>query len=89
VNYSYSIERAAAEILVSVSTREQRFLQDSFEQIAAAPFHAVDFEEIGMTGRRLLTRFFGLFRLRIGVMMQRRKSASPSFTVTDPCSGAE
>ncbi|HUR58503.1 MAG TPA: hypothetical protein VM029_12380 [Opitutaceae bacterium] len=63
MSYTYSIERAAAEVVLSVSTREQRFLLDSFGQIAAAPFQAADFEEIGMAGRRLLTRFFGPFSI--------------------------
>jgi hypothetical protein len=32
-----------------------------FEQIARAPFHGADLEEVGMDGRRFSTRFFGPF----------------------------
>jgi hypothetical protein len=61
VSYTYVIERSAAQAVFQFSPRERRFLQAIFDQIAAAPFHAADFEEPGDEGRLLLTRYFGPF----------------------------
>jgi hypothetical protein len=61
VSYSCANERGAAQFVFQFSARERRLIQSAFEQIARAPFQGADLEEIGMDGRRLLTRFFGPF----------------------------
>ena len=61
MSYTYAIEKAAAESAFRFAPRERRFLQSAFEQIANAPFHPAEIEEIGEGGRILLTRFFGPF----------------------------
>lgn len=61
MTYTYAIERAAAQAVFLLSTRERRLLQSAFEQISATPFQPPDFEEPGTDGRNLLTRFFGPF----------------------------
>jgi hypothetical protein len=59
MNYTYVIEREAAQMVLRLSPRERRFLQASFDRIADSPFAGADLEEIGDGNRRLLTRFFG------------------------------
>jgi hypothetical protein len=61
VNYTYVIERAAAQMVLQRPPRERRLLQAAFDQIAAAPFQPADFEERGDNDRLLFTRFFGPF----------------------------
>jgi hypothetical protein len=59
VKYTYAIERKAAEAAFAWTARERRLLQVALEQIADAPFHPGDFQESGVEGRTLFTRFFG------------------------------
>ncbi|MEY4938525.1 MAG: hypothetical protein RIQ93_260 [Verrucomicrobiota bacterium] len=63
MNYSYAIERTAAQAVFESSPRERRLLRVAIEAIAAAPSHAPDLIERDAGGRELLTRFFGPFAL--------------------------
>lgn len=61
MNYRYVIEQAAAQTVFALGARERRWLQSACSEIARTPGHAPDLEEIGIDGRRFLTRFFGPF----------------------------
>lgn len=61
MNYTYVIERSAAQTVFGLSSRERRFVQAVIEDLVAAPFRSADLDEAGDDGRHLLTRFFGPF----------------------------
>lgn len=61
MNYSYAIERMAAQTVFESSGRERRLLRLAIEEIARAPLHAPDFSERDQNDRELFTRFFGPF----------------------------
>ena len=61
MNYSYAIERSAAQAVFESSTRERRLLRTAIEEIVRTPSKTADLTERDANGRELLTRFFGPF----------------------------
>lgn len=59
MNYTYAIERTAAQTVFASSGRERRLLRLAIEEIAGNPMHKPDFSERDQSGRELFTRFFG------------------------------
>ncbi len=63
MNFSYAIERLAAQVVFESSPRERRWLQAAIEEIARHPGVLPDLTERDASGRELLTRFFGPFAI--------------------------
>lgn len=63
MNFSYAIERAAAQVVFESSPRERRLLRSAIEEIARHPAQDPDLTERDAGGRELLTRFFGPFAI--------------------------
>ena len=61
--YTYVIERAAADFVLSRTKRDQRALADIFSSLARQPDQPADFTEPGPGGRELRTRFAGPFSI--------------------------
>ena len=61
MNYSYAIERMAAQAVFESSQRERRLLRTAIEEIARTPSKTADLTERDANGRELFTRFFGPF----------------------------
>lgn len=61
MKFSYTIERAAAQVVFESWARERRLPRSAIEEIALHPTHAVDLTERDAHGRESFTRFFGPF----------------------------